>query len=137
MGKSLNRKHPSLPLARTALLTMPLALFACSDKSEQKEPASPSSATAQGSPPQAKAARPPEQLYSDLGCKTCHGPGSAYAASLANARGKSAEVVAMWILAPQKIRPGTMMPAYAGRISTAEALALANWLKAGNPAPSE
>jgi mono/diheme cytochrome c family protein len=159
MGTSLNRKHPSLPLARTALLALPLALLACSDKSEQKAPSSPSSATVfkdspqaeappassgtsatateQGSPPAAKAARNPEQLFFDLGCKACHGPGSSYAAVLANSRGKSAEVVAMWILDPQKVRPGTMMPSYAGRISTAEALALANWIKAGNPAPEE
>jgi mono/diheme cytochrome c family protein len=157
MGKSSNRKHPTLPLARTALLALPLALLACSDKSEQKAPASPSSATVfqdspqaqpppapsgtsateQASPPPAKAARNPEQLFFDLGCKACHGPGSAYGAVLANSRGKSAEVVAMWILDPQKVRPGTMMPSYAGRISTAEALALANWIKAGNPAPEE
>ncbi|HEX8441370.1 hypothetical protein [Archangium sp.] len=153
----MNRKHSSLPLARTALLAMPLALFACSDKSEQKAPSSPSAATvfqdsppaepppaspgtsaaAQGNPPPAKTGRTPEQLFFDLGCKACHGPGSSYAAVLANTRGKSAEVVAMWILDPQKVRPGTMMPSYAGRISTAEALALAQWLKAGNPAPEE
>jgi mono/diheme cytochrome c family protein len=159
MGKRLNRKHSSLSLARAALLAMPLALVACPDKSEQKAPASPTSATVfkdsppaaqpppasptgtaaapQASPPPANAARTPEQLFLNLGCKACHGPGSAYATLLANARGKSAETIAMWILEPQKIRPGTMMPNYAGRITTEEALALANWIKAGNPKPSE
>jgi mono/diheme cytochrome c family protein len=155
----LNRKHPSVLLARTASLSMALALSACSEKQE-KPPSSPGAASVfkdsqapqapapqapaaptgtptaqQASEPPANDARTPEQLFASLGCTACHGPGRAYATSLANSRDKPAEVVAMWILDPQKVRPGTMMPSFTGRLSTAEALALAQWIKAGNPAP--
>ncbi|REG27977.1 hypothetical protein ATI61_109319 [Archangium gephyra] len=158
MGTTLNRKHPSLPLARTASLSMALlALSACSERQE-KPPSSPGAAsvfkdspapaspsqppapaptpTAQqqeGSEPPAGDARSPEQLFSSLGCTACHAPGRAYATVLANSRDKAPEVVAMWILDPQKVKPGTLMPSFTGRISTAEALALAQWIKAGNP----
>ncbi|HYO53937.1 cytochrome c [Archangium sp.] len=158
MGKTLNRKSPSLLLARTAPLSMVLALFACSERQE-KVPSTPGAASVfkdspapespppqsppalsntptppRGTPPPAGSARTPEQLFLNQGCKACHGPGRAFASSLANSRGKPAEVVAMWILDPQKVRPGTRMPSFIGRISADEALALANWIKAGNPA---
>ncbi|QRK11727.1 cytochrome c [Archangium violaceum] len=158
MSKRPSSKPPSVPLTRTALLSMALTLSACPDKQE-KAPSAPSAATvfkdspsaeappspSEGTPtaPQggtqqvpANTARTPEQLFSSLGCRACHGPGTAFAPVLANSRDKPAEVVAMWILDPQKIRPGTMMPSFAGRISTSEALALAQWIKAGNPAPA-
>jgi mono/diheme cytochrome c family protein len=165
MGKTSSRKPSSVPLARTACLSMALALSACSEKQE-KPPSSPGAASvvkdspAPPSPapraatapaatpttptataptatePPASDARTPEQLFFSLGCTACHGPGRAFATSLANSREKPPEVVAMWILDPQKVRPGTMMPSYAGRLSTAEALALAQWIKAGNPAPT-
>ncbi|WNG43240.1 cytochrome c [Archangium minus] len=158
MSKRLSSKPPSLSLMRPALLSMALALSACPDKQE-KAPSAPSAATvfkdapapqappapAEGTPtapqggqqqPPADTARTPEQLFSSLGCRACHGPGTAFAPVLANSRSKPAEVVAMWILDPQKVRPGTMMPSFAGRMSTSEALALANWIKAGNPAPA-
>jgi mono/diheme cytochrome c family protein len=161
MGTRSNRTFPSVLLARTAPLSMALALFACSDKPADKAPHSPSAATVfkdepsrpesppappppatgtasapQGKPPPAGAARTPEQLFANLGCRACHGPGGAFAAALPNARSKDAEVIAMWILDPQKVRPGTMMPSFVGRITTDEALSLARWIKAGNPAPS-
>lgn len=157
MGKTSNRKPPALLLARTASLSMALALSACSEKQEKpasspgaasvfKDSPAPQAPTApagtpaptaqQASEPPAGNARTPEQLFASLGCTACHGPGRAYATSLANSRDKAPEVVAMWILDPQKVRPGTMMPSYVGRLSTAEALALAQWIKAGNPAPS-
>ncbi|HYO73313.1 MAG TPA: cytochrome c [Archangium sp.] len=147
MGTTLNR---TLSLAL-------LALSACSERQE-KPPPSPGAAsvfkdsappkppsqqpppaptpTAQqqeGSEPPAADARSPEQLFSSLGCTACHAPGRAYGPVLANSRDKAPEVVAMWILDPQKVKPGTLMPSYTGRISTAEALALAQWIKAGNP----
>ncbi|WP_158501572.1 cytochrome c [Vitiosangium sp. GDMCC 1.1324] len=117
----------STPLARTALLSMTLALSACSDKQE-KAPSAPNTAAVS-----AKEARPPEELFVSLGCRNCHGPGSAFAPALEAVRGKPAEVIAMSILDMQKVRPGSMMPSYTGRLSTNEALALANWIKAGNP----
>ncbi len=157
MGTTLNRKHPSVPLARTASLSLALlALSACSERQE-KPPSSPGAAsvfkdspapaapsqqaptpTAQqqeGSEPPAANPRSPEQLFASLGCTACHGPGRAYAPVLANSRDKAPEVVAMWILDPQKVKPGTLMPSFTGRLSTAEALALAQWIKAGNPSP--
>lgn len=155
MGKTLNRKHSSVLLARTASLSMALALFACSERQE-KVPSTPGAASVfkdspaprapsqqspadmptapRGGEPPASTARTPEQLFSSLGCPACHGPGRAFTAALANSRDKPAEVVAMWILEPQKVKPGTMMPSFVGRLSTEEALALAQWLKAGNPA---
>lgn len=157
MGKSSNRTPPSF-LAPGALLSMTLALSACSDKQE-KAPSSPGAASAflesppaatpsaatgtppapqaQGGQPQANAARTPEQLFFDLGCRACHAPGAAFAPVLANARGKPPEVVAMWILDPQKVKPGTLMPSFAGRLTTSEALALAHWIKAGHPTEAD
>ncbi|WNG53935.1 cytochrome c [Archangium gephyra] len=158
MGTTSNRKPSSVPLARTASLSMALlALSACSERQE-KPPSSPGAAsvfkdspapaapsqppppapkpTAQqqeGSEPPVSDARSPEQLFTTLGCTACHAPGRAYSAVLANSRDKAPEVVAMWILDPQKVKPGTLMPSFTGRISTAEALALAQWIKAGNP----
>jgi mono/diheme cytochrome c family protein len=120
----------SLPLARTALLSMTLALSACSDKQEKAAPVPPPAT------PTANEARTPEHLFSKLGCRSCHGPGSAYAPMLAKARDKSAEVVAMSILDLPKVRPGTVMPSFVSLLSTDEALALAHWIKAGNPAPA-
>jgi mono/diheme cytochrome c family protein len=126
MGKRLNSTTSSV-LAPTALLSMALALSACSDKQE-KAPVPPS---------QANAGRTPEQLFFSLGCRACHAPGAAFASVLANARGKPPEVVAMWILDPQKVKPGTMMPSFTGRLTTSEALALAQWLKAGHPTDAD
>ncbi|WP_257462076.1 c-type cytochrome [Archangium lipolyticum] len=163
MGTRSNRTLSSRLLARTAPLSMALALFACSDKPADKTPPPPSAASVfkdeprqpespsvpappttgptgtaaapQGNPPPADAARTPEQLFANLGCRACHGPGSAFVSALANARTKEPEVIAMWILDPQKVRPGTMMPSFAGRITTQEAISLAKWIKAGNPPP--
>lgn len=149
----MNRKPSSVLLARTAPLSMALlALSACSERQE-KPPSSPGAASVfkdsptpqpsaqqaptpsaqQASEPPAGNARTPEQLFSSLGCTACHGPGRAYAPVLANSRERAPEVVAMWILDPQKVKPGTLMPSFTGRLSTAEALALAQWIKSGNP----
>lgn len=134
MGKRIPRTSSSL-LAPTALLSMTLALAACSDKQQKASAAAPPAA--QGGQPQANAARPPEKLFLDLGCRACHAPGAAFASVLADARGKPPEVVAMWILDPQKVKPGTMMPSFTGRLTTSEALALAHWLKAGHPTEAD
>jgi mono/diheme cytochrome c family protein len=136
---------------------MTLAFAACSDK-QDKPPSSLSAATvfkddpSSLQPPQGtlpadgepggKATpsdkdRTPEQLFDTLGCRVCHGAGGLFAASLPNARGKPAETVAMWILDAQKVKPGTPMPSFVDRITTKEALALAHWIKAGNPVLSD
>jgi len=74
-------------------------------------------------------ARPPGQLFSELGCSACHGPGAAYEDRLPRARARSTPDVAAWILHPERFRPGTAMPTFAGRLSEAEALALAEWVR--------
>jgi mono/diheme cytochrome c family protein len=71
-----------------------------------------------------------------MGCKACHGPRGPYASRLANARLRPAQEIAQWILHPEKLNPRTLMPGYAQRLSEEQALALAQWIKAGNPAPS-
>jgi len=153
MGKSSNFH---LPRVCTASLSMVLVLSGCSDPPKEKAPASGTSAsvfkdsppapraapsnaaqapTAQASPPPANTARTPEQLFFNLGCRACHGPGSAYAASIVNARARTAEEIARYILHPEQVRPGTMMPSYEGRMTQEEALSLGRWIKAGNPPP--
>ncbi|MGZ3458287.1 MAG: c-type cytochrome [Archangium sp.] len=133
----MNHKHPSVLLARTASLSLVLALSACSERQEKAPSTSGVTSVApQGNPTLANGARTPEQLFATLGCPACHAPGAPYASVLADARGKPPEVVAMWILDPQKVRPGTLMPVFKDRLSTDEALALAKWLQAGNPAPA-
>jgi mono/diheme cytochrome c family protein len=123
-----NRTPLSSPLSSLVLLSLAATLLGCPDKKEQGASASENAATPQ--PP-----RPPEELFVSLKCRNCHGPGSMFAPALANARGKPDETVAMWILDAQKVRPGTAMPSFEGLLSTQEALALARWIKAGNPPP--
>lgn len=151
MGKSSN---PLIPLAYTVSLSLTLVLPGCSDPSKEKAPPSSASASvfedapqqaapsasagapATGtSPPPAKPTRTPEQLFFNLGCRACHGPGSAYASSLGTARARTAEEIARYILHPEQVRPGTMMPSYAHRMTQQEALSLGQWIKAGNPPP--
>lgn len=137
---------------RKTAFILALALSACSEPSKPSSSPgaasvfkdtpseSPGASTApQASPtpaPQA-AAETPEQLFFRMGCKACHGPGSAYGSVLVRARSRPAEEIAKWILHPELVRPGTLMPGYARRLSQEQALALAHWIKAGNPAPSE
>ncbi len=152
MSKSSNRTRLPVLLARTAPLSLALALFACSEKERtsgpgaasafkdsapQPSPPGPSGATAPtATAPAATAPPTPEQLWAKMGCRACHGPGSAYAPVIAQARSKPVEDIARWILNPEQVRPGSLMPSYARRLSQEEALALAGWIKAGNPAPS-
>lgn len=79
--------------------------------------------------PASNSARPPARLFSELGCVACHGPGAPYEDRLPRARSRSTPDVAAWILHPERIRPGTAMPTFAGRLSDAEALALAAWVR--------
>ncbi|HEY0094514.1 MAG TPA: cytochrome c [Archangium sp.] len=146
------RLNPLIPLACTVSLA--LVLPGCSDRSKEKAPPASASATvfkdappqaapsesagaptAQARPPPASSTPTPDQLFFNLGCRACHGPGSAYAASLVNARARPVEEIARYILHPEQVRPGTMMPSYAHRMTQEEALSVARWIKAGNPPP--
>ena len=79
--------------------------------------------------PTREGARTPDQLFSELGCTGCHGPGAPYEDRLGSASARSTPDVAAWILHPERFRPGTAMPTFAGRLSDAEALALADWVR--------
>ena len=126
-----NRTPLSSSLSSVVLLSLAATLVGCPDK---KEPGAAASENA--GPPQPP--RPPEELFTGLKCHGCHGPSAMFASSLVNARSKPDETVAMWILDAQKVRPGTAMPSFVGLMSTQEALVLARWIKAGNPAaPTE
>lgn len=74
--------------------------------------------------------RSPEQLFTALGCVGCHGSGAPFEDRLTGATGRSDEDVAAWILNPERFRPGTLMPTFAGKLSQEEAVALAGWVKA-------
>ena len=147
---------------RLALLALPLTLLACEDTPVRPSspapvsafkdgPSAPAPSTpeppipvpteppahtvpAAGSQPPPGPPRKPEQLFTDLGCVACHGEGRPFAPRLTEAHTQPDETVAMWILDPQKVRPGALMPGFVGRLTTAEALSLARWIKAGNPA---
>jgi mono/diheme cytochrome c family protein len=105
---------------KTLFIPLALVLLACTDKKDDTA---------------ARAPRPPEELFFKEGCIGCHGPGSMFAARLVTTRARPPEEIARWILHPTQMNPGSMMPAYAGRISQEEALALARWIKSGNPVP--
>lgn len=57
--------------------------------------------------------RPPHQLFSELGCTVCHGPGAPYEDRLSRASGRPTADIAAWILHPERFRPGTAMPTFA------------------------
>ncbi len=77
--------------------------------------------------------RPVEALFTQLGCKACHGPGAMYSAKMVDARPKEEAFLASWILNPQKIKPGVQMPPFEAMMSENEARAMAKWIKDGNP----
>lgn len=81
------------------------------------------------SPPRATGSRPPQQLFGELGCVVCHAAGAPFEDRLRGARGRPTVDVAAWILHPERFRPGTAMPTFAGRLSDDEALALADWVQ--------
>ena len=72
-------------------------------------------------------------LFSRLGCTLCHAPGARYHDRLAQAAGKPEADVARWIRNPESFVPGTAMPTYASLLDEPSALALARWIRAGNP----
>lgn len=72
---------------------------------------------------------PPELLFTNLGCVTCHGDGGPHKDKLLAAIPKSDDVVADWILDPQAAKPGTAMPSFKTMIDREQALALARYAK--------
>jgi mono/diheme cytochrome c family protein len=92
--------------------------------------------TVGGSPLQKPSANdPPELLFVNLGCVTCHGPNGPHRDKLVNASGKSDDAVADWILDPQKTKPGAAMPSFQSVLTREQALGLARYAKsrAGQP----
>jgi mono/diheme cytochrome c family protein len=72
---------------------------------------------------------PPEQLFVKVGCVSCHGEGAPHRDRLRQAQGKPDEQVAAWILDPQAIRPGSIMPSFDAILDEDQALALAVYVK--------
>jgi mono/diheme cytochrome c family protein len=72
---------------------------------------------------------PPDRLFVDAGCVSCHGPGRPFESKLRGARGKAPADVAAWIRNPERFRPGTQMPTFASVIPEADALHLAEWIQ--------
>ena len=128
MSPRSSRPRCSFSLSPPVLCAVAVLLSGCPDKKEPPTPTAGSTATPQ-------APRPPEELFVSLNCRVCHGPGAMFAPALANARSKPDETVAMWIYNAQKVKPGTAMPDFSEQLTTQEALGLARWVKAGNPAP--
>jgi mono/diheme cytochrome c family protein len=83
-------------------------------------------------PPSASSASP-EQRFASLGCVSCHGKGSLYAAKLQAAQHKPAAELARWIRNPESFLPGTIMPTFAPVLDEPSALELAEWIRAGGP----
>jgi mono/diheme cytochrome c family protein len=75
----------------------------------------------------------PEQLFVQLGCAGCHGPGARYQDKLAHASRKPLSDVARWIRNPEAFLPGTSMPTFAAVLDEASALKLASWIVEGGP----
>ena len=95
----------------------------------------PGQVAGQPAAPKPPGARLPEQLFRDVGCVACHGPSAAFHKKIVDARGKPEAEIAAWILHPEKVKPTTAMPTFANVVTPDEALALARWIKAGNPPP--
>lgn len=72
-----------------------------------------------------------EDVYKCGDCHTpvCHATGAPFEDRLRGASGRPTADVAAWILNPERFRPGTAMPTFAGRLSETEALALAGWIQ--------
>ncbi|RKH13335.1 cytochrome C [Corallococcus sp. CA053C] len=84
----------------------------------------------QGSVPRVKAAQgTPEQLFTSLGCATCHQEGAKFRTMLKQSRAKPTVEVAKWIRNPESIAPGTQMPTYSELLDETQALSLAGWVQ--------
>lgn len=72
---------------------------------------------------------PPEVLFVNLGCASCHGDTAPYKDKIVGAINKTDADVATWILDPQAQKPGSPMPAFQGAIDRPQAESLAHWVK--------
>lgn len=110
---------------RVSTLLAASALFfaACDGGGTRAEPGTPTPVASSTGPR-------PEQLFLMLGCTTCHAKGAPYEEKIRQAKGKSAEEVAEWILDPQKKKPGTPMPTFSAQLSESQARRLATWVLA-------
>lgn len=72
---------------------------------------------------------PPEVLFVNLGCASCHGEAGPYRDKLTAALSKSDADVASWILDPRATKPDTMMPSFQHAIDRTQAEKLARYVK--------
>lgn len=77
----------------------------------------------------ARAQDPPEVLFVNVGCASCHGESGPYREKLAGALGKSDADVASWILDPQSVKKGSPMPSFQHALSRPQAERLARYVK--------
>jgi mono/diheme cytochrome c family protein len=80
----------------------------------------------------ARKARPEDSakdLFVNVGCVACHGPGAPYQDEIQAAAGKSDEDVAAWILEPQATKPGSPMPSFRHTLDQTQATELAKYVK--------
>lgn len=70
-----------------------------------------------------------EALFVNVGCATCHGEQALYREQLRGALDKPIAEVAAWILEPQAIKQGSIMPAFKHVIDEAQARELARYVK--------
>jgi hypothetical protein len=77
---------------------------------------------------------PAAEAVEILGCTLCHGEGALFADRWENLGRRSVDDLTRWILDPQTIKPGTIMPNF-GEIMTEDvASRVAAWLRDGrNP----
>lgn len=72
---------------------------------------------------------PPEALFVNVGCVTCHGETGPFRDKLRAALDKSDGDVASWILDPQKLKPGSPMPSFERSLDLEQATKLAQYVK--------
>ena len=77
----------------------------------------------------ARAEDPPEVLFVNVGCASCHGKTGPYRQKIQGALGKSDQDVASWILDPQASKPGSIMPSFQNTLSRSQAEELARYVK--------
>jgi len=70
----------------------------------------------------------PETLFVSVGCAACHGDQAPYRDRLRGAGGKSEAAIAAWILDPQSIKPGSLMPSFNRTLDRAQAEGLARYV---------
>jgi mono/diheme cytochrome c family protein len=72
---------------------------------------------------------PPEVLFVNLGCASCHGEKGPHRDKLLGALAKTDADIAAWILDPRATKPDTMMPSFQHAIDRTQAEKLARYVK--------